>query len=452
MFALAGLGIATAALTWATLQAAHALPAAHARHLALFVAAGVTWAVSVVALRKIACTRGQLVLVFAVAVAMRVPAWLGAPVHSDDMNRYLWDGHVQRAGINPYRYAPDAPELAPIRDRVWERVNNPGVPTIYPPLAQLAFLISPTVGVWKAIAALADLAVAAVLFWWLRRRGGDRRLALVWGWSPLATVELGLNAHVDGLGIALLVAALAVNELGRRGWAGALLGAAAAVKLVGVGALPGLRSRRAAIAFVVTGVALAAPFLSAGPRIAGSLGEYGRRWRGNDGAFAIAYAVAERAVMHTRYRARLDLRDERRWARFITGRPRDTVFPDEAANFFARLATLVVFAVVLALAWLARVPPIAFCTVALGGWLLLTPTLHPWYVLWVVPLVAVGASPAWLVLAMLSPLGYEPLGRWLSGGAWQDPIWTRALEHGLTWIVLIASLIPRQRPLLSLAR
>jgi hypothetical protein len=258
-------------------------------------------------------------------------------------------------------------------------------------------------------------------------------------------VELGLDAHVDAIAILLMMAALVTP---RKGWAGALLGASAAIKLLGVGLVPGLRSRKAAAAFAAVLVVVALPFLSAGGRMAGSLGEYGRRWRGNDGAFALLYAGAEKIVAHSDYRGRVEKQDSR-WFRFITGRERDTIFPDEVANFAARAAAALLLCVAAAVAFWKKLPPLRFAEVILGGFVLLTPTLHPWYVLWVVPLVAAGGSPAWLVLAALAPLGYEPLGRFLAGEPWRDPVWTRLIEHGLTWGVLLLGLIPAKRPLLS---
>jgi hypothetical protein len=80
---------------------------------------------------------------------------------------------------------------------------------------------------------------------------------------------------------------------------------------------------------------------------------------------------------------------------------------------------------------------------------LLTPVLHPWYVLWILPLVAAGASPAWLVLATLAPLGYWPLAAFRAGQGWHDPVWTRALEHGATWAILLT---PFARPLTTRIR
>ena len=294
------------------------------------------------------------------------------------------------------------------------------------------------------LVALADLGLVVLLLLQL----DDPRRAVAWAWCPLAAIELGLDGHVDGIGVLFMMGALALAARGRRGWAGALLGAAAAVKLLGLGLVPGLRSRRALAAFAVVALLVTLPFAAAGPRLAGSLGEYGRRWRGNDGAFALLYLGAERLVEHTRYRARVEDKGSP-WPRLVTGRDRDTIFPDEAANFAARAAAGLLLLLAAAVAWVRRAPPEKFAEVVLGGFLLLTPTLHPWYVLWVVPLLALGASAAWLALAALAPLGYEPLGRWLLGGPWQDPVWTRALEHGLTIGLLLLGLIPAKRPLLS---
>src|SRR2546426_287203 len=48
----------------------------------------------------------------------------------------------------------------------------------------------------------------------------DRRRAVIWLWSPLVVIELGLNAHVDALGVALFVAALIACQRRRAALAG----------------------------------------------------------------------------------------------------------------------------------------------------------------------------------------------------------------------------------------
>jgi hypothetical protein len=425
-------GIAVVALTWSAIATALALPEMLPRHLLLYVAAGVTWAASALLVSRLPSSRAQLVVIALVAVALRVPAWWTPPTHSDDVHRYLWDGRVQRAGINPYRFAPDAAPLAALRDDNWARINNRDLPTIYPPIAQAAFAAAPSLATWKIVVALADAAVALLLYMGL----ADRRRVVLWAWSPLVVIELALNAHVDALGVALLVAGLLAWQRGRAGLAGGLVAAAAAVKLMPIVALVGMRSRRALVAAAAVAVVVALPYARVGPRISGSLGEYTRRWRVNDGAFAILYAGAERIVARTPFAVRYDMSGSPRLARWVTGRDRDTVFPDEAANLLARAAAAAIFLAVVGWALWRRLPAMRLTEAAIGAFILLTPALHPWYVVWLLPLVAAGGSWAWIVLAVLAPLGYRPLDVWLAGGPWRDPLWTRLAEHGLTLAAL----------------
>ena len=102
---------------------------------------GAVWAVAAVLVAR-GAERPSLTLILVTAVLLRLGA-LAAPVYlSDDIYRYIWDGRVQAAGINPYRYIPTDTALAPLRDEaVFPNINrNNYAPTIYPPVAQLLFL------------------------------------------------------------------------------------------------------------------------------------------------------------------------------------------------------------------------------------------------------------------------------------------------------------------------
>jgi len=101
---------------------------------------GGAFAAYAVGASQILQTRGGRLYIWGIAIAMRLILLPLTPELSDDIYRYLWDGEVQLAGINPYRYAPAASELSEIRTVYKGLINNPTVPTIYPPLAQLAFL------------------------------------------------------------------------------------------------------------------------------------------------------------------------------------------------------------------------------------------------------------------------------------------------------------------------
>jgi hypothetical protein len=449
-FAFSALGVSVAALTWAAIATTRDWPATWPKHVGLLVAAGAAWAAAVLALRALPRVRGDLAVVLLIALAVRLPAWWMSPLHSDDAYRFVWDGRVQRAGINPYLYAPDAPELASLRDELWAKVNHRQLLTIYPPGAQLAFraaaaLPLPPLAAWKVLVAAFDLGLLALLILWLRRAPGDPRAAIAWGWSPLVAIELAGNAHVDGIAACLLTAAVVGLKAEKPRSVPIWLALSAAVKPLGLALAP-LVGRPLRLLVLIGALAMIAlPYASAGARLSGSLGEYGRRWRANDGAFALIHAGATGLVAHTRFARMYELGSSPRLARVISGRDRDQIYPDEVANLIARGTVLLAFALAVGSTMLRGRPPLDVATVAVGSFLLLTPALHPWYVLFALPLVALGASTAWLALAALVPLGYWPLAEFHAGAGWHEPLWTRALVHGVTWTLLLASTMSRNR-------
>ncbi|HKA54032.1 MAG TPA: hypothetical protein VKJ47_10265 [Candidatus Binatia bacterium] len=90
--------------------------------------------------RSVEPTRAALTVLFAFALLFRLPLLFTEPRLSTDLYRYLWDGRVQTAGINPYRYAPADGALRFLRDdAVYRRINRKEFPTIYPAGAQLIF-------------------------------------------------------------------------------------------------------------------------------------------------------------------------------------------------------------------------------------------------------------------------------------------------------------------------
>jgi Glycosyltransferase family 87 len=476
--AFAGLGLATAAATLATVLTSAPWPERLPLHLALFLAAGALWAATIALLPRLAPRPRDRAVLVAIALLLRLPAWAAGPAHSDDVYRYAWDGRVTLAGINPYRYAPAAPELAHLREGhpialpewergparptarsgpLWSRVNNADLPTIYPPVAQIAFALAaliplpPPYGA-KILLAACDLGLLLLLLRLLARRGGDLRQAVAWAWSPLVAIELGQNAHLEALPLLGLVGALAAWERGRRALAGALLGLATGAKLFTAPLALALRSPRAWLAMALALALTALPFLGAGRAIAGSTGEFARRWRGNDGLYALIQAATDRATCRAlgapsieregpKCTKPLDLWPNQRLAELISGRTyRAAVYPDELSSFIARALAGLLFLALCALVLLRRPPPLAAAEWILGGLLLLTPTLHPWYATWMLPLVTLNRRPAWIALAALVPLGYAPMAAWLAGGPWRDPIWSRALVHLPCWTLLLAGI------------
>jgi hypothetical protein len=267
--------------------------------LAGYAAAWALFAAAVWTVRKVPA-RAATVLVLIGSAAVAVAGLTAQPRTSNDMYRYAWDGRVQAAGISPYAHPPAAPELAPLRDhwlfptrqacKGWGlthtssglcvRINRPTVPTIYPPVAEGWYLavhtLSPPDSRHKPLqvggAALA-FATTLALLRVLRRRGDPQwapARAALWAWCPAISLEAVNNAHIDTLGVLFVVLALGTATAGTR--RGALLGAAIAVKLLPVLALPGALSGQrspARVLRVVTG-AITAVALAYLPYVAAS--------------------------------------------------------------------------------------------------------------------------------------------------------------------------------------
>src|SRR5947209_3538744 len=57
----------------------------------------------------------------------------------DDIHRYVWDGRLQRLGFNPYIVVPSDPAVQRLHTAETSNLNNPDLPSPYPPGAQLFF-------------------------------------------------------------------------------------------------------------------------------------------------------------------------------------------------------------------------------------------------------------------------------------------------------------------------
>ena len=221
--------------------------------------------------------RAAVVLILLGGIAVQAAAVSAPPQNSNDLYRYVWDGKVQAAGIDPYRGAPESATLAGLREPwLWPdaagcaaihrpagctRINRPEQRTIYPPVAEEWFAaIYRIAGIgsrykgWQVAGLLTELGVLALLPVTLRRWGRDPRWVALYALCPVPVLEVVNNGHVDGLAVLFIVAAFAVvaafddrRAVARDVATGVLIGAAALVKLypaVLVLALVGVGTRR----------------------------------------------------------------------------------------------------------------------------------------------------------------------------------------------------------------
>jgi alpha-1,6-mannosyltransferase len=160
-------------------------------------------------------------VIFSVAILLRAYVLLFDPLLSSDIYRYIWDGRVQAAGINPYRYFPADPALAHLRDAaIFPHINRVDTAaTIYPPAAQLFFLAVTRFGENVATMRLAMIAcegvTVALIMLFLRRMGRPVTGVIAYLWHPLPLWEIANGGHVDALMAALMLSGLWVALTGK---------------------------------------------------------------------------------------------------------------------------------------------------------------------------------------------------------------------------------------------
>jgi alpha-1,6-mannosyltransferase len=178
-----------------------------------------------------------LFLIFGFAFVMQGILTLMPPTLSDDMYRYVWDGRVQAQGISPYQFPPNAPELSQLRDsEIYPSINRKGSVTVYPPAAEAVFAllwrISPDSYQWfQIVMALGGLSAGLLLVGLLRDLDLPIERVLIYLWSPLLAFETAHAAHIDGLILPLIVGAWWARVRERDTLVGFLLGIATALKI-----------------------------------------------------------------------------------------------------------------------------------------------------------------------------------------------------------------------------
>jgi alpha-1,6-mannosyltransferase len=155
-----------------------------------------------------------LTLIAGFAVLFNLILLPSPPTLSDDMYRYIWDGHVQAQGINPYRFPSNAPELAYLRDTlIWGHMNRPSAVTVYPPGAQMVFavlwhLFADSVFAFKVAMVVCVLMSGALLVQLLYVLGQRPERVIIFLWSPLLVFEIAHSGHVDALYLPCVIGAL----------------------------------------------------------------------------------------------------------------------------------------------------------------------------------------------------------------------------------------------------
>ena len=337
------------------------------------------------------------------------------PGSDDDIHRYVWDGRVQRLGYNPYILVPSDPALERLHTPETRTLNNPYLPSPYPPGAELFFrsvtAIHESTVALKAAFVLCAWVIVLVLLDVLHSSQQGEHWVLAYAWHPLLATEVAGSGHIDIVGLLLLL--VSVAALGRR-WrtvAALAFGLAVAVKLLPIVLLPlywkRVRARDAVLAAVVPAT-LYIPFLNHGRIPVGSLGTYLHSFRFNDPVFATLERVAD--------------------PKFVVG--------------------LAVLVGLLTAVWM-RSNRAAWSSDAfawpMAASLLCAPVIYPWYLLWLLPFLRSKSTLPIVIWTVSIISTYYVWYLRAIGRPWLLPPWIMMLEYGSVAIAAIVLLRTHDR-------
>jgi hypothetical protein len=394
------------------------------------------------------------------AILFRIVLLFTTPTLSDDVYRYQWDGYVANEGVSPYAHAINSPELDYLDIPQRAMANNAWMASPYLPAAQVVFIgvtaVFPLQPFYLQLAMVVfELSAAWILSWLLTLAVLPSKRLIIYLWNPLVIVEVAHGAHIDAwmLLLALLAVYYALIQAGKNSQQSAaagflfgivrlrvlsplFLGLATLTKILPVLLLPVLFWfwnwwQRLFYGLLV--VILLLPFgLHAGWGLSGELDGtglfgalriYGSLWNFNSGLF--------------------------HWLEVGLGK-QDLNSPAAIAKVIVGLLFLLLITAVWLLARTRTTPRAALrlMSLPLMGYVLITPTLHPWYILILLAFLpfltpAAGESP-WLWL-LIAPWLYLSGALIFSYLTYIDPLnfgeleWVRQLEWLPVFILLVVA-------------
>ncbi len=376
-----------------------------------------------------AVDRRVATLIVVSGLAFRLTVLPAAPGQSEDVYRYLWDARVASAGIDPYGYPPDAPELDGVRDEtIYPMLNSKRSITAYPPLSQLLFrschaFFHDSVTAMKAMFSLFEFGALLVTWALLSFLGLDLRGLVLVAWNPFFIFEFSHSGHSDSAMMFFVLISVYLLCRARGAWAMVSYAAAVLSKLHPALWFP-LYGRKANLKALAAGAAAGAilvlPYFSfhSGLKYLQSLASYLHLFEFNA---SIHYLLrfAGRRLFHQQW--------------------------DQATGPY--LAAILV-AVVILIAW--KFPLRGGRDLLHAGFWIMTAdlclatTVHPWYICWAalaLPFVPYGFMTYWTGACFLSYLAYayRPV---------YEPTWVLLAEY-LPMYGLMGLEILRKRPLLE---
>jgi hypothetical protein len=363
------------------------------------------------------------------AALIRVILWTTPPVLSDDVFRYVWEGRVQNHGFDPYSLAPNSDLLIPLRDDIYDHVNHKDSPAIYPPLAQLVFrglaCLPYPIACSKLFFGGLDVLNVWLLILILRHRRACHQFALIYAWNPLPALEFAGSGHLQSLAICLFLAAFLAVQRRREILAAVIAATALSTHFLIWFPLAHIYNVLKKQWIPLIGVICALLYLPSLSRHSfDGLIRYGAAWRFNDSGFSLLVRWF----------------DDHQVQLLDTGVYLSYRRPKIIAA--AILVTMGLWFIFREKEWLRA------GYLMTGTALLLSPTVHPWYLTLILPFLCFYRNLGWLTFTATVTLAYWSVmiahesGVWpaitlFSSGQGIEITWIGWLEYGPLLLLLL---------------
>ncbi|HZS44689.1 MAG TPA: glycosyltransferase family 87 protein [Blastocatellia bacterium] len=332
--------------------------------------------------------KSALFVILLLGFAYRIPLVTAGPFFSSDINRYVWDGRVQAAGINPYIYIPADRRLELLRDKeVYPNINRKEyAPTLYPPGAQVIFLATYLLGGMSVIAMKFSMLffegiTTLFLILIFRKLKQPETRIVFYLWNPLVIWEFAQSGHIDAAMIAMLAIAVWAYLWDKKIITGIFFALAALIKLYPAILFPAFYKKwdwKMPVASAATVLIFFAPYLRAGRALL--------NWTDH-------YFTEENYVSGDRY--------------YLFGKIH-AIAPWIPLNAYVVVAALSMLAVAafMILKSNSEGDVVGNVIAIITLWILIDSPHFPWYFTWLAFAVALRPRPSYLILVCLAMIDY----------------------------------------------
>jgi len=369
-----------------------------------------------------------------IAIVARIVLIDVSPYTSNDVDRYLFDGRIAYEGFDPYQISHNNPQLSELSAQWQPPQEHAKYSTLYPPVSLALFALSSSFGVenaqlaWQWLLLIAGLLTLFMSGLVLKKANKLKHIALV-ALSPLLILETGVGLHIDAFSALTVISAIYLWQHKNNALCGATIGLGMSIKILPVMLLlPFFFSQKnvkeAAILVINCGLTVTLIYASTyalGYYPVGSISVFFEKWRSASPLFSLIGDTLSSTQIFILIISIVALFSSA-IAYFSFGY-RKILHASKMANSHKKNNSQVSYTIFAGIQLAIALP------------LLVSPVVFPWYLLPLVPLLALWPNIYLIGWMIIMPLTYEVLGQYLANQLWQPahwPIITLAVWYAFT--------------------